>query len=182
MQQLTDEFVSARMEVLEEKLRADAEFQNQTKELHKVSHAFKNGCGMTSEGWKLYDALEETFIDNNILYSQAAYKLGYSDGYSIGQEQKPEGRTLSLEDMTNLIAVYDCVQKLKEILLGDKEEYWEGGRGGFTVFESIYSIIEHAATAEIRLLGEDECSERVTDILNKKTTAEERAKLLLGII
>ena len=180
MKKLTEEFISARMEALEEVLRTDAEFQQQTKVLHGASHAFKNGCGMTSEGWKLYDALEETFIVNNILYNQAAYKLGYSDGFSVGMEQKPECRKLSLEDMTSLISVYDCIQKLKEFLLGNREECWEKG-GGFTVFESIYSIIEHAATAEIRLLGEDECSERVTSILDKKVTAKDRAKQLLGL-
>lgn len=181
MKKLTEEVISARMGYLEEILRTDTEFQQQTKALHGVSYAFKNGCGMTNEGWKLYNVLEETFIVNNILYSQAAYKLGYSDGFSVGMEQKPECRKLSLEDMTNLISIYDCIQKLKEFLLGNREECWEKG-GGFTVFESIYSIIEHATTAEIRLLGEDEVFERVTSILNSNETSEKRAKQLLGIV
>lgn len=181
MIQVSEDIVSARVgEELEKILRADTEFQQQTKVLHKASIDFRNGCGMKQEGWKLYDNFEQESSKYNCMYGEAAYRLGVSDGFLMSQEQKPDGRKLSLEDMNNLISIYDCVQKLKEILLGSREEYWEEG-GGFTVFERLYNIIEHAACAEIRLLGEDEAFERVTAILDEKITAEERAKQLLGI-
>lgn len=109
-------------------------------------------------------------------------QLGFEDGVLIGMEKKPDGRksVLSLEDMTAMVSVYDAVQELKEIMLGSRKEYWEKG-GILEKVESVYDIVEHAVCAEIWLLG-DEAAERVTEILDREEAAEERAKLLLGII
>lgn len=79
-----------------------------------------------------------------------------------------------------MVSVYDAVQELKEIMLGSRKEYWEKG-GILEKVESVYDIVEHAVCAEIRLMGEDEAAERVTEILDKNVVAEERAKLLLGL-
>lgn len=132
--------------------------------------------------WKAYYAYEDELSKTNCIYSEEAYKLGFEDGILIGIEKEPDGRksVLSLKDMTAMVFVYDAVQELKKVMLGSEKEYWEEG-GMLAVFESVYDIIESATCAEIRLMGEDECSDRVTEILDKKVGAEARAKQLLGL-
>lgn len=53
----------------------------------------------------------------------------------IGIEQEANGRKsiLALEDMTNLISVYDAIRQLKKVLLGRMDEHWEDA-GAFSVF------------------------------------------------
>lgn len=123
----------------------------------------------------------EELSKTNCIFSEEAYKLGFEDGFMIGMEKEPDGRksVLSIEDMTVMVSVYDSVQKLKETMLGGKSEYWEKS-GVLATLESVYDIAEHAVCAEIRLIGEDEVAERVTDILDGEIAAEDRAKLLLG--
>lgn len=182
MNQVEKEFVLARMEELEARIRKNEEYWQQAKIANKAGKKFEEACNRGEGVLKAYDKYEEELSKTNCLYSEEAYKLGFEDGILMGMEKEPDGRksVLSLEDMIAMVSVYDAVQALKETLLGSRKEYWEEGYV-LAVFENVYNIIEHAACAEIRLMGEDECSDRVTEILDKKEVAEERAKLLLGI-
>lgn len=183
MDQLTQKFVLTRMEALEAKIRNNEEYWQQVRIANRVGKNFEEACNKGEEVLKAYDKYEEELSKANCIYSEEAYKLGFEDGLMIGVEKKPDGRksVLSLEDMTALIVVYASVQKLKETMLGGKSEYWEEG-GVLATFEKVYDIIEHATCAEIRLMGEDEVFEMVTDVLGKNATPQEKAKELLGIV
>lgn len=182
MDQVTQKFVMARMEELEIRLRDNKEYWQQVKVSNQAGKKFevvvKKGEGVL----KAYCDYEDELSKTNCIYSEEAYKLGFEDGILIGMEKKPDGRksVLSLEDMTAMVAVYDSVQELKEIMLGDRKEYWEEG-GVLATIESVYDIIEHAVCAEVMLMGEDEAAERVSEILDRKVAAEKRARELLGL-
>lgn len=182
MNHIMEEFVLTRMEALESKIQNNEDYWRQVQIScvagKKFETAVKKGEGI----WEAYIGYEEEKSKANCLYSESAYMQGFEDGILIGMEKQPDGRksVLSLEDMTAMISVYDSVQKLKEIMLGCKKEEWKEG-GALSVFQDIFHIIEHTVSAEISLLGEDKASERITDILDKKMTTEERAKQLLGI-
>lgn len=182
MNNIEKEFVLARMEALEAKLRNNEEYWQQAKISNEAGKRFEEACDKGEGVLKAYCDYEDELSKTNCIYSEEAYKLGFDDGILIGVEKKPDGRksVLSLDDMTALVAVYDSVQKLKKTMLGGKSEYWEEG-GVLATFEKVYDIIEHAVCAEIRLMGEDETFEKVTDILACKGTPEDRAKELLGI-
>lgn len=182
MNQIEQKFILARMEELEIRLRDNEEYWKQAKIANQAGKIFEDVCDSGEGVLKAYDKYEEELSKTNCIYSEEAYKLGFEDGISIGMEKEPDGRksVLSLEDMTAMVSVYDAVQNLKTTMLGNRKEYWEEG-GVLAVFDSVYDIIEYAACAEIRLMGEDEAAERVTDILDREMTAEERAKELLGL-
>jgi len=180
--QVEQKFVLARMEELESRIRKNEEYWQQVRAANEAGKRFEAACNKDQEILKAYGKYEERLSEANCIYSEEAYKLGYEDGILIGMEKKPDGRKsdLSLEDMTAIVSVYDAIQDMKTTMLGSRKEYWEEG-GVLAVFENVYNIIEHAACAEIRLMGDDEADERVTEILDKKAGAEERAKVLLGI-
>lgn len=179
--QVEQKFVLARMEELEARIRKNEEYWQQIRVANEAGKRFEEACNKDQEILKAYGEYEERLSEANCTYSEEAYKLGFEDGILIGMEKEPDGwkSVLSLGDMTAMVSVYDAAQKLKEALLGSRKEYWEEG-GVLAEFENVYDIIEHAACAEIRLMGDDEADERVTEILEKKAGAEERAKLLLG--
>lgn len=182
MDQIAQEFVLARMEELEVRIRKNEEYWKQAKIANQAGKRFEDACNRGEGVLKAYCDYEDELSKTNCIYSEEAYKLGFEDGIMIGVEKKPDGRksVLSLEDMTALVAIYDSVQELKEMMLGSRKEYWEEG-GVLAKFEKLYDIIEHAVCAEIRLMGDDEVFEIVTDILSRKIVPQERAKELLGL-
>lgn len=182
MNQIEQKFILARMEALEAKLRNNEEYWQQVKIANQAGKRFEDACDRGEGVLKAYGEYEEKLSEANCIYSEEAYRLGFEDGILIGMEKKLDGRksVLSLEDMTAMVSVYDAIQELKKTMLGSGKEYWEEG-GVLPIFEQVYDIVEHAACAEIRLMGEDEAFEMVTDVLGKKATPKERAKELLGI-
>lgn len=183
MKQLTEEFISARMETLEEVLRADTEFQQQTKVLHGASHAFKNGCGMTSEGWKLYDEFEEQFTKYNCLYSEEAYRLGFEDAIQVAAEHqlKMKKSVLNNRDIEHMIYLYDAVKKLKVVLLGHDEACYAKD-GVLKEFDRIFQVIESGVCSEIAMFGEDDATDKIVSILNNdRVSPKEKAGILTGL-
>lgn len=182
MDQITQEFVLSRMEELEIRLRNNEEYWQQVKISNQAGKKFEDACDRGEGALKAYYDYEDELSKTNCIYSEEAYKLGFEDGILIGMEKEPDGRksVLSLDDMTAIVSVYAAVQELKKVMLGSEKEYWEEG-GILAVFDdSVYDIIEHATCAEIRLM-EDEAAERVTEILDREVSAEDRAKELLGM-
>lgn len=180
MNQIEQEFVLARMEELEVRLQNNEEYWQQVRIANQAGKRFEDACNRGKGVMKAYSEYEDELSKTNCLYSEEAYKLGFEDGLMIGMEKEPDGRksVLSIEDMTALVCIYDFLSKLKEDLSGKRSEYCE--KSG--VLGSLYDIIEHSVSAGIKLMGNDGCSEEiVTEILNKKETAELRAKKLLGI-
>lgn len=183
LNKIEKEFVLARMEALDSRLRNDEEYCQQAKLSNQVGKRFQDACNKGVGVWKAYCDYEEELSKTNCIYSEESYKLGFEDASGLmGMEKEPDGRksVLSLKDMTALVAIYDSVKELKGTMLGSKEEYWEEG-GVLAVFESVQDILRNSACAEIRLMGQDEAFERLINILGRKATPEERAKELLGL-
>jgi len=69
MWHIPEEIVLARLgDELEKVLQDDADFQQQAGVLHKTAIKFREGCGMASAGWKLYDSLEEEYLKYQCIY------------------------------------------------------------------------------------------------------------------
>lgn len=184
MEGILDELINVRTgEPLDEELRKRTDFCQKQKEWRDAIHNFNDMVKMTKEQWLAFDDIESIFLKYNTVCIETAYQLGYADGILIGMEQMPDGRksVLSLENMTNLISVYDSIRQLKKVLIGRMDEYWEDA-GAFKIFEYIFDVIDNAACAEIKLLGEDKSCERISTVLsNDRITPRERAKQLLGL-
>lgn len=178
---ISEEFLAARTgEVLEARLRESDKFQQQMKCLHEASKAFLKDSGMSKKCWKLYDTLENEWTKYNIMYGEESYRLGVEDGVQIASERgiRVQGSVLSFKDMTHLIYLYDAVKKLNMFLVGEWEIY-DRDSGILKELDRVCKVIENGACAEIRLRGEDEMFECLTDILdNSEITPEGRAKML----
>ena len=135
---------------------------------------------MSEKCWKLYDRLEDEWTKYNILYGEKSYRLGFEDGMQIASEReiRAKGSVLSFQDMTRLIYLYDAVKKLNMFLLGEWDNY-DRGSGTLKELDRVCKVIEDGACVEIRLQGEDETYECLTDILDTSEIApEEGAKRL----
>lgn len=180
----TVEIVNARTgEALEEEMKKNALVLRKQEEWRSAVKRFEDMVSMTHEQSIALQQAKDTFIEYNAYYREAVYRMGYSDGILVGMEQQSDGRksVLAVDDMANLISVYEVVRQLKKVLLGRMDAHWEDA-GAFSVFEHIFDIIDNATCSKIKLLGEDESVEMVTDILNNETEgAAEKAKQLLGM-
>ena len=82
--------------------------------------------------------------------------------------------------MTHLVYLYDAIKKLNMFLLGEWDNY-DRDSGIMKELDRVCKVIEHGTCAEIRLRGEDEMFECLTDILdNQEVTPEECARVLTG--
>ncbi len=178
---ISEEFFAARTgEALEARLRDSGTFRQQMKSLHEASKAFSKDSGMLKKGWKLYDRLEDEWTKYNILYGEEAYRLGFQDGVQTASEReiRAKGSVLSFTDMTHLVYLYDAIKKLNVFLLGEWDNY-DRDCGTLKELDWVCKVIENGACAEIRLRGEDDAYECLTDILDNAGIApEERAKML----
>lgn len=183
MDSISKKFLAARTgEALEARLRDSDTFRRQMKNLHEASKTFSKDSGMSKKDWKLYDVLENEWTKYNILYGEESYRLGFEDGMQIASEKeiRVKGSVLSFKDMTHLIYLYDAVKKLNMFLLGEWDNY-DRDRGTLKELDRVCKVIENGACAEIRLRGEDETYECLTDILDNSDIApEQRAKMLTG--
>lgn len=179
-----EEIVKARMgEALEEELKKNAHFLQKQTEWRNAAKRFDGMVSMTKEQWLALQQVEDAFLEYNMSYGEAAYRKGLSDGILIGAEQEADGSksVLALEDMANLISIYDAVRQLKQVLLGRMDEYW-GAAGAFSVFEYVFNIIDNATCSKIKFLGESEAAEIITGVLADETMQpEEKARQLLGM-
>ncbi len=124
-----------------------------------------------------YDAIPELMYT----YGMTAYHLGYSDGILTGNV-KTGGRTVfTLEDMCNLVIIYDAVKQLNITVLGSMEARSKN-EGILGALDRVYDVIASGTGMEIKLSGGEEEAGFIGHVLDDRTkTAEERAKLLLGI-
>ena len=114
------------------------------------------------------------------MYGEESYRLGFEDGMQTASEKeiRAKGSVLSFQDMTHLVYLYDAVKKLNMFLLGEWDNY-DRDRGTLKELDRVCKVIENGTCAEIRLLGEDETYECLTDILdNSGIEPEERARML----
>lgn len=126
-----------------------------------------------------YDAMPELMYT----YGMTAYHMGYSDGILTGTEDgKTGGRTVfTLEDMCNLVIIYDAVKQLNITVLGSMEARSKN-EGILGALDRVYDVIASGTGMEIKLPGGEEEAGFIGHVLDDRTkTAEERAKLLLGI-
>ncbi len=181
---ISEEFLAARIgEVLEARLRKSDKYQQKMEDLHKASGVFSKAAGLPQKSWKLYDALDNAWTEYNIMYGEESYRLGFEDGMQVASEKeiRENGSVLSFKDMTHLVYLYDAVKKLNVFLLGEWDNY-DRDSGILKELDRVYKVIEDGVCAEIRLRGEDELFECLTDILdNQKAVPEERARVLTGL-
>lgn len=183
MSNISEEFFAARTgEVLDARLCSSDKFQQKMIDLHKASEVFSKAAGLSKKVWKLYDALENEWTEYNIMYGEESYRLGFEDGMQIVSEKaiREKGSVLSFKDMTHLVYLYDAIKKLNMFLLGEWDNY-DRDSGIMKELDRVCKVIEHGTCAEIRLRGEDEMFECLTDILdNQEVTPEECARVLTG--
>lgn len=99
-------------------------------------------------------------------------------------ETKAAGKRsmFSLEDMTDMVRMYDAVKQLNITLFGHNE-YHEKEDGVLGALDRIYFIIHNGIGCMLEFLGDDESDESITYILDEvDDTPERRAKMLLGEI
>ena len=181
MDYITDELVFARTgEPLEARIRKSEKFQQRVKSLHKASQAFTKDTNISKKDWKLYDRLEDKWLKYNAAYGEEAYRLGFEDGVQLAAEReiRLKGSVLSVKDMTHLIYMYDAVKQLNKLLLGAWDIH-DKDSGVLEELDRVCDVIEDGVCAEIRLRGEDEMYEYLTNIMDKsRLSPEERAKRL----
>lgn len=180
---ISEKFIFARTgEPLEKRMQKSDKFQQQANSLHRALKAFTEDSGISKECWKLFCKLEEEWTKYNIQYGEESYHLGFEDGVKIVSEKEIrfKGSILDFKDMTHLIYVYDALKKLNKLLFGEWEIH-NGKCGILGELDRVYDVIENGVCAEIRLYGEDESYECLTDILDDvRRMPEERAKILTG--
>lgn len=186
MGNLSDEIVEIRMgEPLEKRLQKDDVYMQRQKEL----------AGVLRECWEIRprtkkqrvrksDIIWDSIGRYNYSYGEAAYRLGYEDGVRAGMEQKAAGKRsmFSLEDMTDMVRMYDAVKQLNITLFGHNE-YHEKEEGVLGALDRVYYIIHNGIGCMLEFQGDDESDQSITYILDRIDAApEKRAEMLLGKI
>lgn len=83
--------------------------------------------------------------------------------------------------MCNLVIIYDAVKQLNITVLGSMEARSKN-EGILGALDRVYDVIASGTGMEIKLPGGEEEAGFIGHVLDDRTkTAEERAKLLLGI-
>ena len=186
METLSKELIESRMgDPLEERLQQDPSFLEKRKELSVTLREHWEVPPRTEKQrvWKS-DKIWDGIGRYNYAYGEAAYRLGYEDGIRVGMEKKAAGKRsmLSLEDMTDMVRMYDAVKQLNITLFGHNE-YHEKGEGVLGALDRVYHIIRNGIGYMLEFLGDDESDERITYILDRTDEPSEiRAKMLLGEI
>lgn len=183
MREISKEFILARLGgELEKRLHENRAFQQQTQVLHKASSAFKSGCGMGKQGWKLYDEFEEEYSKYHCQYAEESFRLGFEDGLQMAAEHqiKMNKSVLQAKDMEHMVYLYDAAKKLAAVLLGEGEVRY--GEGVLKDFDRIFQVIASGACLEIKMLGEYEAMEKIENVLeNKEMSPNEKAVILAGL-
>ncbi|MBD5540153.1 MAG: hypothetical protein HDR00_03010 [Lachnospiraceae bacterium] len=184
MKNPTKEFVMIRMaEPLEDELRKRKVFKKKQAKLQDILLNWNGKSEMTQKQLEAFNQIEDALSEYVYLYGETAYRLGYSDGLSIGIDQNPSNKRtlLSLEDMTNLVSIYAAVKKLKITLFGSLDISPEKD-SVIGLLDYVFDVINNGVCSKIELLGEDISTELITNILgNSSSSSEEKAKQLLGI-
>lgn len=186
MEELTEELLESRMGApLDERLRKDPAYMREMKELSIILREYwvipsRTKKQRVRKSDKIWDSIDRY----NYSYGKAAYCLGYEDGVRVGMEQKAAGKRsmFSLEDMTDMVRIYDAVKQLNITLFGHNE-YHEKEEGVLGALDRVYYIIHNGIGCMLEFLGEDESDESITYILDEvDDTPERRAAMLLGTI
>ena len=186
MEKLSDDFVKKRMgDPLETILQKDHKHMQKQKELSNILRKYwkkrlRTKRQRVREDNKIWDSIGIY----NYSYGEAAYRLGYEDGVRVGMEKKAAGKRsmFSLEDMTDMVRMYDAVKQLNITLFGHNE-YHEKEDGVLGALDRVYFIIHNGIGCMLEFLGDDESDESITHILDDvDDTPERRAKMLLGEI
>lgn len=186
MERLSDELVGNRMgDPLETILQKDHKHMQKQKELSNLLRKYWKKPLRTKRQWvreenKIWDSIGRY----NYSYGETAYRLGYEDGVRVGMEKKAAGKRsmFSLEDMTDMVRMYDAVKQLNITLFGHNE-YHEKEDGVLGALDRVYFIIHNGIGCMLEFLGDDESDESITYILDEvDDTPERRAKMLLGEI
>lgn len=186
METLSEELIHNRLgEPLENRLQNDPDYQEQQKKLSETLREYWEIPPQTKKQrvWKS-DKIWESIGRYNDSHGRVAYRLGYEDGVRAGMEKKAAGKRsmFSLEDMTDMVRLYDAVKQLNITLFGHNE-YHEKEEGVLGALDRVYYIIHNGIGCMLEFLGEDESDESITYILDRMDASpEKKAKMLLGEI
>lgn len=142
---------------------------------------------LSDDDTEQFNKIKKETVD--LLYKcvEIAYESGFCDGVGTdvtygGCEKKDnecvnmerESHTISVEDMTHLLMVYEAYQKLIITLIGNEVvlRYDEGCLGAMT---KVLSVIENNASGKLKEEDIDEI------LLDHSLESEEKARKLLGI-
>lgn len=183
MEKLSDQLVETRMgEPLEKRLKEDSRFMQRQEELAVILPECGKMCSQTKkQRMEISDKIWDGIGRYNYAYGEAAYRLGYEDGVRVGLEKKAAGKRsmFSMEDMADMVRMYDAVKLLNVTLLG-QNEYHDRNEGVLGALERVYYVIHNGIGYLLEFLGEDESDERITYILDRAGgSPETRAKMLL---
>lgn len=184
MENLTEELLKIRMgEPLEDRLRKDPAYVKEQKELSIIlCEHWEIPPRTKKQRVRKSDKIWDSIGRYNYSYGTAAYRLGYEDGVRVGMEKKAAGKRsmFSLEDMADMVRMYDAVKQLNITLFGHNE-YHEKEEGVLGALDRVYYIIHNGIGCMLEFLGEDESDESITYILDEvDDTPERRARMLLG--
>ena len=185
METLSEEMIDNRLgEPLENRLQNDPDYQEQQKRLSETLREYWEIPPRTKKQrvWKS-DKIWESIGRYNYSHGRIAYQLGYADGVRADMEKKAAGKRsmFSLEDMTDMVRIYDAVKQLNITLFGNNE-YHEKEEGVLGALDLVYYIIHNGIGCMLEFLEEDESDESITYILDMiDVLPEKRAAMLLGI-
>lgn len=168
MNKLSDKLVEMRMgDPLEKRLKENRRFMQRQKELADILRENWEIPQTKKQRVKKSDKIWDSIGRYNYSYGETAYRLAYEDGVRGGMEQKASGKRslLSLEDMTDLVRMYDAVKQLNTTLYGSNE-YHEKDEGVLGALERVYYVIHNGIGYKLEFLGEDESDESITYILD----------------
>lgn len=177
---LTKQFISSRMEYLEEILRTDAEFQEQTKIAHEAGKKFEEAVNRGEGIWEKYIEFEELQTQKNVLYSELVYKLSHNDTLQLVLEHQMRTRksVLSVQDMEHMLYLYDAAKKLSTVFYGKSEACHTDGN----IFDRIFCVIESGVCSEIAMLGKNDATDKIVSILDDDgLSLKEKARILTGL-
>jgi hypothetical protein len=186
MEILSEKMIDNRLgEPLEKLLQNDPVYRERQKKLSETLREHWEIPPRTKKQrvWKS-DKIWDSIGRYNYSYGKVAYQLGYEDGVRAGMEKKAAGKRsmFSLEDMTDMVRLYDAVKQLNITLFGH-DEYHEKEEGVLGALDRVYYIIHNGIGCRLEFLGEDESDESITYILDKMDDSPEiKAKMLLGEI
>ena len=144
------------------------------------------------KGRELLDELDTAAGDYSAKYGEAAYRLGFHDGLSVGLEHREQkkkdkqgggagnaGESVSVftvADMTDLIYIYDAYIQMDKMFFGG-ETVFTYGEGIFGAMSRIYKVIGKHMASSMRE-GDDPIGYCI--LSDDSKAPEERARLLMG--
>lgn len=169
---------------MNELLKQNEEYKDSRDKYHKLLQRVRECLGSKGQDDGLCLELDEAVGEYSASYGDTAYTLGFHDGMELEQEHKEivrmdgQGeRNLSIEDMENLIYVFDAYKELNAFLHGT-EMMFRFDEGVLGRMGRIYKVINNHLAFRFQ---QGEIGEKEKILLDTSLEPEVRAKLLMAV-